>query len=390
MKVIHQIKPIFFVLFVLILTFQAIWMFDLIQQRQKLIDLHLQAALKYSLSELCQNPTPVLSSSVETQLKKHIDQELYYFQENIHYRVHLIVEKGLRNQKSFGLQIPSSCTTSSQNQWVVVEQISPRHDLLQSIIGWLALNFIFIVLQLLFIRYYFKSDKSQSHLQKLKDDFISNMTHELKTPISTISVASELLLNEKISLNSELTRKYHNVILEENNRLKLLVDRVMEVSIFEKGDGRMNLTIQSAHSLINSALQGLAVIIQKKSGSLQMHLNASNDFIQIDSNHFQNIISNLVENAIKYSNLPPEISITTSNQDKEFLIQITDNGIGIDKNELSEIFTKYYRSRQSKEIKTGFGLGLYYVDKVVKAHDAQMQVKSELGRGTTFLLRFKQ
>jgi K+-sensing histidine kinase KdpD len=216
------------------------------------------------------------------------------------------------------------------------------------------------------------------------------MTHELKTPISTISVASELLLNEKISLNSELTRKYHNVILEENNRLKLLVDRVMEVSIFEKGDGRMNLTIQSAHSLINSALQGLAVIIQKKSGSLQMHLNASNDFIQIDSNHFQNIISNLVENAIKYSNLPPEISITTSNQDKEFLIQITDNGIGIDKNELSEIFTKYYRSRQSKEIKTGFGLGLYYVDKVMKAHDAQIQVKSELGRGTTFLLRFKQ
>jgi two-component system phosphate regulon sensor histidine kinase PhoR len=217
------------------------------------------------------------------------------------------------------------------------------------------------------------------------------MTHELKTPISTISVASEILQNEKVNHDMKKIMRYAEIIHEENNRLKLLVDRVMQVALFESGRMTFMLEPTNIHELIQQTTQPLALLIQKRNGSLSLNLNASKSRVKADISHFKNIITNLVENAIKYNENEPIITITTSNEKHKISISIKDNGIGMDAKNSKYIFEKYYRIDPLNNQKTtGFGLGLFYVSKVIKGHGANIEVKSELGKGSEFIISMDQ
>ena len=223
----------------------------------------------------------------------------------------------------------------------------------------------------------------------MKDEFISNMTHELKTPISTISVASEILQNNYVNHDKDKVIKYSQMIFEENNRLKRLVDRVMQVGLFE--EGRLSITKETVdiHKIIIEAYKPLELVINKKNGSILTDFQLNNSMIDIDTNHIRNVISNIIENAIKYSDNELSIIIRTYEKNNKAIVVIKDKGIGISKSDQKNIFNKYYRSNTiSNSNKTGFGIGLFYVYQVMKAHECSIGINSELGKGSEFELQF--
>lgn len=227
----------------------------------------------------------------------------------------------------------------------------------------------------------------QKRLSEVKTDFINNMTHELKTPISTISLSSEVLLKPEVQNDKDRINRYAQIIHEENNRLQNQVERVLQLAKLDRGEVQLKKSTLDAHDLIEQAVKHQSVRIEDLEGKIECSLDASNSTIEGDPVHINNIINNLLDNAIKYSDKAPEIQIKTSNKGSTIEIKIIDNGIGIKKEHLKQIFDKFYRvpTGDLHDVK-GFGLGLYYVQELVKQHGGKLEVKSEFGKGSEFTI----
>ncbi len=225
----------------------------------------------------------------------------------------------------------------------------------------------------------------QRKLSEIKNDFISNMTHELKTPISTISLAAQMLKDSSLSLNPERISSITGIIDDESKRLGFQVEKVLQTSIFEKG--RIQLKFQSIdlHELINSIVQNSELKVKTRSGTIETQLRASNPFVNADEMHITNVIFNLLDNALKYTKDIPKIIVSTTERKGGIVLSVTDNGIGIGKEHQKKIFEKFYRVPKGNvhDVK-GFGLGLNYVKKIIEEHSGTIKVKSELGKGTVF------
>ncbi|NOZ47836.1 MAG: HAMP domain-containing histidine kinase [Chlorobi bacterium] len=234
-------------------------------------------------------------------------------------------------------------------------------------------SFIFIVTAIL----------KQKKLSEIKNDFINNMTHEFKTPISTISLASEVLL--KNNLPEEKILKYSKVIFDENQRLKVQVERVLQMARLDKGNLKLKISEFDLHELIKDNVENLCLEHCNKPVSLIYQFYATNSVIKADKAHITNIITNLIDNASKYSYDNLRITISTKNVKTGVIITIKDNGIGITKDTLKHIFDKFYRvpTGNIHNVK-GFGLGLNYVKMLVLAHSGTISVSSELKKGTAF------
>ena len=225
----------------------------------------------------------------------------------------------------------------------------------------------------------------QKKLSALKNDFINNMTHEFKTPIATVSLACEALSDKEIAkVNVD---KYVGVIKDETIRLETQVEKVLEAATMEKGDLQVSKNQEDLHAIINDCADRAQIQIEAENGSLKRMLEAKNHFALVDGHHFSNAISNLLDNAVKYSNGNPNISITTKGKDGYITIEIQDKGIGITKDQQKYIFEKFYRvpTGNIHNVK-GFGLGLNYVLYVVQAHQGQITVSSEPGKGSVFTI----
>ncbi len=246
-----------------------------------------------------------------------------------------------------------------------------------------------IVISILMFSFYFitLNNLKQKKLSVIKNDFISNMTHEFKTPISTISLASEMLGDTSISQTPEKQQRYLKMIRDENKRLSVLVESILQTSILDKGEFKLKLSELDVHEIINTAINNTHLLISQRSGNIQTFLKAQKFKLQADRVHLTNIIFNLIDNAIKYSKENPEISISTFNTAEGIMIQIKDNGIGISKENQRKIFDKFYRvpTGNVHNVK-GFGLGLSYVLAVILKHNGTISVTSELGKGSTFNL----
>jgi len=244
-----------------------------------------------------------------------------------------------------------------------------------------------VMMLILVISFYYitVNNLRQKKLSVIKNDFISNMTHEFKTPISTISLASEMLGDTSIVQTPEKQQRYLKMIRDENKRLSVLVESILQTSILDKGEFKLKLTEVDVHDIINTAIHNTQLLIGQRNGNITTHLNALKFKLQADRVHLTNIVFNLIDNAIKYSKETPEIIITTYNTAEGIMIQVKDNGIGISKENQRKIFDKFYRvpTGNVHNVK-GFGLGLSYVLAVVLKHNGTISVNSELGKGSTF------
>lgn len=270
-------------------------------------------------------------------------------------------------------------------QYLSVQFPNQTHYLLQTM--WLMLGVSAMVIFILIISFYYTiaTISKQKKLSVIKNDFISNMTHEFKTPISTISLASEMLNDDTIVKTPEKQQRFVKMIRDENKRLSILVESILQTSILDKGEFKLKRSDINVHDIIDLAIQNTQLLIDQRQGKITKELNASNSMINADKVHLTNIIFNLIDNAIKYTKDSPDIVITTSDVLDGIKISIKDNGIGISKENQRKIFDKFYRvpTGNVHNVK-GFGLGLSYVQAVVNKHNGTISVYSELGKGSTF------
>jgi len=225
----------------------------------------------------------------------------------------------------------------------------------------------------------------QKKLSDMKTDFINNMTHELKTPISTISLASEMLKNPDLAQNDALRDKYAGIIYDENQRLGNQVERVLQLAQLERGELKMNLTQVNVHDIINEAIKKTAFKIESRNGKINKHLTMKNPVIMADEVHLTNVIYNLLDNANKYSPESPEITISTKSDHAGMTISVEDKGIGMTREIQRRIFDKFYRLTEGNLHNVqGFGLGLSYVKLIVERLGGTITVSSQPGKGSCF------
>ncbi|MDG1476369.1 MAG: HAMP domain-containing sensor histidine kinase [Vicingaceae bacterium] len=225
----------------------------------------------------------------------------------------------------------------------------------------------------------------QKKLSEVKNDFISNMTHELKTPISTISLACEALSDKDMSNDEDVRANYVGMINQENKRLGLLVESVLKSATWDKGDLKLKKEELDFHQIINEVSANILIQVESRSGFITQKLNASKSIIKADKVHVTNLIYNLLDNANKYSPLIPEITISTENLKEGVLLIVSDKGQGIKRESLNKVFEKFYRvpTGNVHNVK-GFGLGLNYVQAIVNRHGGEITASSVYGKGTTF------
>jgi two-component system, OmpR family, phosphate regulon sensor histidine kinase PhoR len=225
----------------------------------------------------------------------------------------------------------------------------------------------------------------QKKLSEMKSDFINNMTHEFKTPISTISLASEMLSNPSVQSSREKIKQYASIIFDENSRLKNQVEHVLQMAAIDKKQIQIKQEEVNIHEVLDLVIDSFKLIMKEKNVSLTTKMESTKPFIMADKVHLFNIFSNLLDNAIKYTELDPEIVITTKDVQKGIQITFKDNGIGISPEFLKDIFKKMYRvpTGDIHNVK-GFGLGLYYVKNMVELHKGAIKVSSEPEKGSTF------
>jgi two-component system phosphate regulon sensor histidine kinase PhoR len=225
----------------------------------------------------------------------------------------------------------------------------------------------------------------QKKLSEMKNDLINNMTHEFKTPISTISLVCEALRDKDVKKSDETYNNYISVIDEENNRLRNMAEHILRSATIERGRLKLNKEILDLHQIIQNAVNSKKINAESKGGKISTELLATQSLVEADRVHMTNVFVNLLDNAIKYNLNNPEIKISTRNLKDGMLIDIADNGIGISKANQSKIFDKLYRVHTGNvhDFK-GFGLGLSYVKAIVEQHKGKITVDSELNKGSVF------
>lgn len=262
--------------------------------------------------------------------------------------------------------------------------------LFNSGISFMVPSFLFSFLMLVLFTFVIFVVFRQKKLSEMKNDFINNMTHEFKTPISTISLASQMLTDPSVSKSPALLDHVSGVIADETKRLRFQVEKVLQMSMFDRQKTNLKLSDIPVNEIINNVVNTFTLKVEKAGGSIVTNLNAEDDICMVDEMHFTNVIFNLLDNAYKYAreNVPLELKVSTRNVGNDKIeISIKDNGIGIKHDDLKKIFEKFYRvpTGNVHNVK-GFGLGLSYVMKIVKDHGGEIKAESDFGQGTTFII----
>jgi two-component system phosphate regulon sensor histidine kinase PhoR len=252
---------------------------------------------------------------------------------------------------------------------------------------WQILVASIILISILIGIFYFALSTifQQKRISIIKNDFINNMTHELKTPISTISLACEALSDKELGADEKRRTNYVRMIGQENSRLALLVENVLKSAIWDSGDFELKLKKVKFNSLVEDVIRSIEIQVKSRGGVITSSFDASDDLIQADKVLITNLVFNLLDNAIKYSKEKPEIHVSTEIKGNSISLMIEDNGIGISKVDQKKIFEKFYRvpTGNIHNVK-GFGLGLNYVKEIVEKHGGAITFSSKLGIGSKF------
>jgi two-component system phosphate regulon sensor histidine kinase PhoR len=251
--------------------------------------------------------------------------------------------------------------------------------------GWLVLSLVCILLMITGFSLSILSLLKQKKLSEMKADFVNNMTHEFKTPIATISIASEMLLNPEVHSDPQKAVRYAQIIHSENSRLKSQVEQVLQIAVLDRGEYQLKMRQTDMHKIIEHTAKNFSLIVKKRKGKILLDLKADKYVITGDKDHLTNVIMNLLDNAEKYSSCSPDIRISTRNRNGGLLISVEDKGIGISQENQQHIFKQLYRvpTGNIHDVK-GFGLGLFYVKTMVEEHGGTIELTSEVKRGSRF------
>lgn len=257
--------------------------------------------------------------------------------------------------------------------------------------GALILSIVFILLLLCCFAYMLIVIQRQKKLSVIKNDFINNLTHEFKTPIASISLATSMLKRDDEEIDERRRANYLDLIDSESKRLEGQVDKVLQIAMIDSGNFSLDKKELDIHEVILRVVNGMDLIVNKRKGKIKLHLRAIRSTVTADETHLVNIIYNLVDNALKYTIDTPEIVISTRDSDRGVEVSIKDNGIGIGEEIQKYIFDKFYRAETGDvhNVK-GFGLGLSYVKKIIEAHSGKIDLSSQLDQGSEFRLFFPQ
>ncbi|GAB1404781.1 MAG: HAMP domain-containing sensor histidine kinase [Lentimicrobiaceae bacterium] len=260
---------------------------------------------------------------------------------------------------------------------------------MKRILPLILLSLLLIVIVISAFLFTIMAILKQKKLSEMKNDFVNNMTHEFKTPLSTISLAAEMMLNASDEDLTPRVKRYADIIYQENIRLKEQVDHVLQIAVLERGDYRLSLTTIDAQQIIKDCVRNFELSILSQGGFIAYKPDKQKVWINADRLHFINILNNLLDNAVKYCRVYPEILVISRYNElkQQFIVEIHDKGIGIEHADLKYIFRKLYRvpTGDKHDVK-GFGLGLFYVKSIVTAHGGWVSVKSEPGIGSVFTL----
>lgn len=250
----------------------------------------------------------------------------------------------------------------------------------------LTLIFTIIIVSVFSLAIYYM--KIQRNISEIKSDFINNMTHEFKTPIATINIASDALKNDKIVNDSERVRYYADLIKQENKRMNTQVEMVLRMAKLERNQVDINLQEIDVNSLVRKSVSNTRFIVDNLNGTIFEEYEASRSIMEGDAFHLENTINNIMDNARKYSKENPQIYVRTYNEDDKIVIEVRDEGVGMSKAVLKKIFDQFYREETGNihNVK-GHGLGLAYVRKIVELHNGQVYAESEPGKGSTFFIK---
>lgn len=263
-------------------------------------------------------------------------------------------------------------------------------DYIFSSIKFMIPSFVFTFILLLTFLYTIFLAFRQKKLTEMKNDFINNMTHEFKTPISTISLAAQMLNDKSVLKSPKMLEHISNVINDETKRLRFQVEKVLQMSMFDRQRATFKLQDVDANEVIETVVHTFKIKVEKYGGHISAVLDAMNSEVRVDEMHFTNVIFNLLDNAVKYrrEDVPLELQVTTRDiSDNRLQITVADNGIGIRKEDLKKIFDKFYRvSTGNRHDVKGFGLGLAYVQRILRELHGHISVESELNSGTKFII----
>jgi two-component system phosphate regulon sensor histidine kinase PhoR len=269
--------------------------------------------------------------------------------------------------------------------YLVIYFPNERSYLISQMWGMLSISLVLIIVIIFSFTYTILTIIRQKKLSEMKNDFINNMTHEFKTPISTISLACQALNDEDVGKSVNLYQNYIKIINEENNRLGSMAEKILQSAILDKGQVHLKREPFNIHDVIMDVIKKIGIQVEIKDGKITPEFKADPSVITADKVHITNVINNLLDNANKYTPQKPKIIISTESNSEGVVFSIIDNGIGISKANQKKIFDKLYRvpSGNIHDFK-GFGLGLSYVKAVVDMHGGQINLESELKKGTKF------
>ena len=343
---------------------------------------------------------PITERADSVTVKQYIEQELQ--------------SNGLNMPFEFAVQYPSNSfaySTSgykeaSENKGVYSQILFPndpngnfhtlnvvfptKSDYIFSSIKFMLPSFAFTFLLMAVFIYTIILAFRQKKLSEIKNDFINNMTHEFKTPISSISLAAQMLNDEAVTKSPLLLKQAATVINDETKRLRFQVEKVLQMSMFDRTSATMKLQEVDADAVIYSVVNTYKLKVDKFGGTITAHLNSDDPIVNVDEMHFTNVIFNLLDNAIKYrrEDVEPELVVSSFNPDDGHItITVEDNGIGIKREDLKKIFEKFYRvSTGNRHDVKGFGLGLAYVHKMITLFNGTIKAESEVGKGSKFII----
>lgn len=290
----------------------------------------------------------------------------------------------------FDSETQGSPTRQGRYHYMEVYFPSSQKFLLQSSVHFMLPSFFFTAVVLFLFIFVIVAVFRSKKLSEMKNDFVNNMTHEFKTPISSISLAAQMLNDPAVNKSPEMVKRLTGVIDDETKRLRFQVEKVLQMSMFDRQRTNLKQKDLSVNALVDGVVNTFMIKVEKAGGTIEAQLDAEDDICLLDEMHFTNVVFNLLDNAYKYAReeVPLQLKVTTSNPDDKHLeIRVSDNGIGIQKENLKRIFEKFYRvpTGNLHNVK-GFGLGLAYVWKIVTDHGGHIKAESVFGQGTTFII----
>lgn len=344
---------------------------------------------------------PISERADSALVKEYLTQELDTLGIRVPFEYAVVNFLGTTQYKSPGYK-PSSTSpdnifvqtlfandASGRNNYLKV-YFPTKKDYIFSSISFMVPSFAFTLILLITFVFTIIVAFRQKKLTEMKNDFINNMTHEFKTPISSISLAAQMLRDDTVRKSPTMMQHISNVINDETKRLRFQVEKVLQMSMFDRSKATFRIQDVDANSAINSITNTFKLKVERYGGQITTELDATNAIISVDEMHFTNVIFNLLDNAVKYRREDTPLHLTVSTQDlPEERLQVTvgDNGIGIRKEDLKKIFDKFYRvSTGNRHDVKGFGLGLAYVQKMVSIMGGTIKVESEPDQGTKFII----